>query len=66
MKTLLMLVAGTITCSTWNDVRRCTGPNGYRSVESTWNGVTRGEDNGSSWRIDHWNGQDTIKVTPKR
>jgi len=43
-----------VTCSTWNGIRTCTGPGGYVSHETTWNGITTGDDNRggkrTSWR----------------
>jgi hypothetical protein len=38
-------LAVVITCSKWNGVRTCSSPNGYVSHESTWNGITTGDDN---------------------
>jgi hypothetical protein len=66
MKTIFLLTALTVTCSEWNGIKTCHGPNGYHSTESTWNNVTTGQDNNSTWRVFHWNNQDTIQVTPKR
>lgn len=66
MKILYLITALTITCTEWNGIRTCTGPGGYRSTESTWNGITTGRDNNSTWKSWNWNGRNTIQVTPKR
>jgi hypothetical protein len=38
-------LADTLTCSTFAGVRTCSSPDGYLSHESTWNGITTGDDN---------------------
>jgi hypothetical protein len=44
-----------ITCSIWQGVRTCSGPDGYVSHESTWNGITTGDDNqGDRWTTSRW------------
>ena len=55
--------AQTVTCSTWQGVRTCIGPNGYRSTESEWQGVTTGQDNrGSRWSTTTWQGRETTII----
>jgi hypothetical protein len=47
--------------------RVCSGPGGYVSHESTWNGVTTGDDNqGHRWTTSRWQGVDTTTVEPRR
>ena len=41
----LIVVAAVLTCSTWQGVRTCSSPDGYVSHESTWSGITTGDDN---------------------
>jgi hypothetical protein len=44
-----------ITCSTWQGVTTCSSPDGYVSHESTWNGITSGDDNrGGKWTSWRW------------
>jgi len=53
----------TVTCSVWQGVRTCIGPNGYRSTESEWQGVTTGQDNrGSRWSTTTWQGRETTII----
>jgi hypothetical protein len=49
MRTLIAAVA-VLTCSVWQGIRTCSGPDGYVSHESTRMGVTTGEDSdGDRW-----------------
>ena len=55
-----------VTCSTWNGVRTCSGPDGYVSHESAWNGITSGSDNrGDRWSTSTWQDDETTTVTPR-
>jgi hypothetical protein len=59
--------AETLTCSTWQGTRTCTSPDGYVSRESTWNGLTTGDDNrGDRWSTSKWLDNETIAVTPRQ
>jgi hypothetical protein len=56
-----------LTCSTWQGMRTCTSPEGYVSHESTWNGITTGDDNqGNRWSTSKWLDNETITVTPRQ
>ena len=69
-----MLVQGTATldaetlyCSTWQGVRTCTSPDGYVSHESTWNGITTGDDNrGVRWTTSRSMGIETTTVRQRQ
>ena len=57
--------AETITCSTWQDIRTCTSPDGYVSHENTWQGVTTGYDNqGDRWTTSRWRDLETTTGEP--
>jgi hypothetical protein len=59
--------AQTLTCSTWQGFRTCTSADGYVSHESTWNGITTGEDNrGDHWSTSQWQDHETTTVTPRQ
>jgi hypothetical protein len=50
-------LADTVTCSTFAGVRTCLGDHGYVSYETTWNGITTGDDNrGGKWTRSEWQG----------
>jgi hypothetical protein len=54
-----------VTCSTWNGVTTCSGPDGYVSHESTWNGITTGSDNrGDRWSTSIWQDDETTTIEP--
>jgi hypothetical protein len=58
-------LADTVTCSTFAGVKTCSSPDGYTSHESTWNGITTGDDNqGNRWTTSRWRGIDTTTITP--
>jgi hypothetical protein len=40
----VVIVVATLTCSTWQQITTCAGPGGYVSHETTWNGITTGDD----------------------
>ena len=57
------LDAETLYCSTWNGVRTCSSPGGYVTHESTWPGVTSGQDSdGNRWRTSRWRDFTTTTV----
>src|SRR5277367_4939162 len=46
----VVIVVAMLTCSTWQQITTCAGPDGYRSNQTTWNGITTGDDNqGDRW-----------------
>jgi hypothetical protein len=52
-------------CSTWQQITTCAGPDGYVGHETTWNGITTGDDNqGGKWTRSEWQGREIITVTP--
>jgi hypothetical protein len=57
IQSTVALASKPIDCSTWQQITTCSSPDGYVSHESTWNGITTGDDNqgnkGTSWR---WQG----------
>ena len=56
-----------LTCSTWQGMRTCMSSDGYVSRESTWNGITTGEDNqGDRWTTSRWQDRQIITVTPRQ
>jgi hypothetical protein len=56
-----------LTCSTWQGVRTCTDAHGYVSHESTWNGITTGDDNrGDRWTTSRWQDREITTVTPRQ
>jgi hypothetical protein len=56
--------AQTVTCDAmFQGYRVCQGPDGYRSTETQWQGITTGRDNrGNEWTTSHWNGLETTTV----
>jgi hypothetical protein len=56
-----------VTCSTsFQGYRVCSGPGGYRSVETPWQGMTIGLDSdGNRWTTSRWQGVDTTTVEPR-
>ncbi len=66
MRTLIAAVA-LLTCSVWQGIRTCSGPDGYVSHESTRMGVTAGEDSdGDRWSSSRWLGVETTAVVTSR
>jgi hypothetical protein len=58
-------LAQTLTCSTWNGIRTCSGTNGYVSHETEWQGRTNAWDNrGDRWTTSRWQGFTTTTVEP--
>jgi hypothetical protein len=55
-------VGQTLTCSTWQGVRTCSGTNGYMSHEWKRDGMTIGEDNQDD-RWTSWRWRDTTITT---
>jgi hypothetical protein len=61
------LDAETLICSRWLDITTCQSPSGYTSHESTWNGITAGDDNrGDRWTSSRWQGIETTTVETPR
>ena len=56
--------AETLFCSmSFQGYRTCSGLGGYVSHESTWNGITTGDDNrGNRWTSSRWQGFTTTTV----
>lgn len=52
-----------VTCSTWNGVRTCSGPDGYVGHESAWNGITSGSE-GDRWSTSTWQHDETTTIEP--
>jgi hypothetical protein len=60
-------LAEPVYCSVWNGIRTCSGPGGYVSNETTWNGITTGDDNqGDRWTTSRWRDIETTVVKPQR
>jgi hypothetical protein len=60
------VVAQPTYCSTFAGVRTCSSPGGYVSHESTWNGITTGDDNaGDRWSSWRWRDTDITTVEPR-
>ena len=56
-----------VYCSVWNGITTCAGPGGYVSHETTWQGLTTGDDNrGSKWTTSRWRDVETTTVEPHR
>ena len=54
----------TLTCSTWQGVRTCSSPDGYRSTECDRDGMRFDQDNrGERWTTSRWMGIDTTTVS---
>jgi hypothetical protein len=63
----VVIVVATLTCSTWQQITTCVGPDGYRSTETQWNGLVTGSDNqGDRWTRSEWQGREIITVTPRQ
>jgi hypothetical protein len=59
-------LADTVTCSIFAGVKTCSSPGGYTSHESTWNGITTGDDNqGDRWSTSRWRDTDITTVEPR-
>jgi hypothetical protein len=56
-----------LTCSTsFQGYRVCSGPGGYRSTETQWQGMTIGQDNqGARWSTSRRQGFETTTVEPR-
>jgi hypothetical protein len=49
----------------WQGIRTCSSPDGYVSHESTWQGMTTGDDNqGNRWTTSRWRDGTITTVTP--
>jgi hypothetical protein len=60
-------VAEPVYCSVWQGIRTCVGPGGYVSHQTTWNGITTGDDNqGGRWTRSDWQGREIITVTHRQ
>jgi hypothetical protein len=60
-------LARPVYCSVWNGIRTCSSPDGYVSHETTWNGITTGDDNqGDHWTTSRWRDIETTTVEPHR
>jgi hypothetical protein len=47
------------------NIHTCSSPGGYVSHETTWNGITTGDDNqGNRWSSNRWQGIETTTITP--
>jgi hypothetical protein len=56
--------AETLTCSTFQGIRTCSGTNGYMSHETEWQGFTIGDDNqGNRWSTSRWRDNETTTTT---
>jgi hypothetical protein len=65
MRATLIVASLAIMCSTWQQITTCAGPDGYVGHETTWNGITTGDDNqGGKWTRSEWQGREIITVTP--
>jgi hypothetical protein len=54
----------TLTCSTWQGIRTCSSPDGYRSTKWDRDGMRFGQDNrGERWTTSRWMGIDTTTVS---
>jgi hypothetical protein len=56
-----------LTCSaSFQGYRVCSGPGGYRSTETPWQGMTIGQDNrGGRWSTSRRQGFETTTVEPR-
>ena len=55
--------AETLTCSTWQGIKTCQGPDGYKSTESVRQGITTGSDNqGNRSSSTTWHGRETTII----
>jgi hypothetical protein len=64
----VVIVIATLTCSTWQGITTCSSPDGYVSHETTWNGITTGDDNrGDRWTTtSRWRDIETTVKHPDR
>ena len=63
LTSLTPALAGTLTCSDWQGIRRCQDAHGYTSHDSEWQGRTYGDNSdGTRWTTTHWNGFDITTV----
>jgi hypothetical protein len=63
----VVIVVAMLTCSMWQQITTCAGPGSYVSHETTWNGITTGDDNrGDRWTTSRWRDIETTTVTPER
>ena len=60
-------LAGPVTCSTsFQGYRACPVPDGYRSTETPWHGMTIGQDNqGDRWTTSRWRDGDITTFEPR-
>jgi hypothetical protein len=59
------VLAETLTCSDWQGIRTCQDSHGYVSHETTWNGITTGDDNrGGRWSSSRQRDNETTTITP--
>ena len=59
-----IIVVAMLTCSTWQQIITCAGPDGYVSHQTTWSGITTGDDNqGNRWTTSRWRGIEITTVT---
>jgi hypothetical protein len=60
-------LAETLACSTsFQGYRVCSGPGGYRSTETQWQGMTIGQDSdGSRWTTSRWRDTDITTFKPR-
>jgi hypothetical protein len=57
------IVAIVLICSTWQEIRTCSSPDGYLSTETQWQDMTFGQDNRDDhWTTTRWQGQTTITI----
>jgi hypothetical protein len=58
-------LAGTLTCTDWQNIRTCSDGHGYTSHETEWQGRTYGDDSdGTRWTTSRWQGFTTTTITP--
>jgi hypothetical protein len=59
-------LADSLYCSVWQGIRTCSGPDGYVSHETQWQGLTTGDDNqGNRWTTSRWRDFTTTTVEPR-
>ena len=60
--------AESLTCSTsFQGYRVCSGPGGYTSTETPWQGMTIGQDSeGNRWTTSRWRDGDITTFEPRR
>jgi hypothetical protein len=58
-------LAGTLTCSTWQQITTCQDGHGYTSHETQWQGFTIGNgSDGTRWTISRWQDREITTITP--